>query len=743
MRLAEGQVILKAAVWLLGFWALLAPVQSSQGRPSWRYVSSEVVIPRKEMHHGKGVQVPGWLSYSLRFGGQRHVIHMRRRKLLWPRHLLVMTQDDQGALQMDFPYIPPDCYYLGYLEDIPLSMVTVDTCYGGLEGIMKLDDLAYEIKPLKDSSRFEHVVSQIVADTNAMGPMYRLGHRDVIDPLFSVANASGAPRISSTLYSSHEAIVKGHIQAANSIYRIFNNVTSCVTYLIRISRLLDSFLHNLHFGYYFYLMTIYNQNDPVSSYNDFRVPGSPMYNYYKQVFFDNYQPHSSVIIIKDRPHEADFEPDDYGLCSATGLIFTGELGRHYLLLSIIVTNQIGRTIGLAYDSPDDCVCQRRTSCIMFRFPGLTDAFSNCSYLHVQNIVNHRRWCVFHQSRRVLNETDVRCGNYRVDRTEQCDCGSFKQCYDTACCTSDCQLTPGSACHVGACCTNCTYSPIGTLCRPIRNICDLPEYCQGDTFTCPDDFYMQDGTPCTEEGYCYKGNCTDRSMHCKEIFGAHAHNADETCYSINTVANRFGHCFRYEESFTYGRCDNRDRMCGRLQCTNVTHIPRLQEHVSFHHSLIDGVPCLGVDTHRSTGSLDVGHVRAGTPCAPDMFCKDNHCNETMSSLNYDCVPEKCSFRGVCNNRKNCHCHVGWDPPLCQRKGAGGSQDSGPPPRRVRSVTQSKQALVYLRLVLGRIYALIAVLLIGVATNVRSISTTTVKEGTYSEPEGKKIRNTEPE
>lgn len=101
---------------------------------------------------------------------------------LWPGHLLVMTQDDQGALQMDYPFIPSDCYYLGYLEEIPFSRVTVDTCYGGLRGFIKLDDLTYEINPMKESQRFEHVVSQIVADANAVGPMYPLGYKEEEDP---------------------------------------------------------------------------------------------------------------------------------------------------------------------------------------------------------------------------------------------------------------------------------------------------------------------------------------------------------------------------------------------------------------------------------------------------------------------------------------------------------------------------------------------------------------------------------
>ncbi|KAJ8793670.1 hypothetical protein J1605_003481 [Eschrichtius robustus] len=155
-RLAEGQVTLGAAVVLLGLWAVLAPVQCSQGRPSWRYISSELVIPRKELHRGKGVQTPGWLSYSLHFGGQRHVIHMRRKKLFWPGHLLLMTQDDQGALQMDYPFVPSDCYYLGYLEEIPFSMVTVDTCYGGLEAAL-LFGVATNVKNVK-TSRVKEVI---------------------------------------------------------------------------------------------------------------------------------------------------------------------------------------------------------------------------------------------------------------------------------------------------------------------------------------------------------------------------------------------------------------------------------------------------------------------------------------------------------------------------------------------------------------------------------------------------------
>ena len=189
-------------------------------------------------------------------------------------------------------------------------------------------------------------------------------------------------------------------------------------------------------------------------------------------------------------------------------------------------------------------------------------------------------------------------------------------------------------------------------------------------------HMQPGTPCTEEGCCYHGNYTDRTMHCQEIFGRNAVKGENVCYTINQKGSRYGHCRRDPGVFKSKPCSPTDMQCGRLQCSNVTHLPQLQEHVGFHQSEISGFWCFGLDSHRSTGTTDIGHVRTGTPCAPGKFCQDTYCNGSVAQLNYDCIPEKCSHRGICNNNRNCHCHVGWDPPRCTERGTGGSTDSGP-------------------------------------------------------------------
>uniref|UniRef100_A0A8D2ANG0 Uncharacterized protein n=1 Tax=Sciurus vulgaris TaxID=55149 RepID=A0A8D2ANG0_SCIVU len=726
MRMGEGPVPVRATLMLLGIGALWAPALCVRGRPSWRYSSSEVVVPKKEVQRGKSLQIPGKLSYSLRFGGQRHVMHLWRKYLLWPRQMALMTQDDQGVLQLDYPYFPEDCYFLGYLEDVPLSMVTVNTCSGGLEGVMMLDDLAYEISPLRESNRFEHVVSQLVADPDAIGPTYSLDHQEV--PTLPEVNSSMDPRLSSKFYSGHAGTLKGILMCSKSLYDKYN-VSGCSGFLIRIFQVVDSFLHHIQFRYYLSMVVIYNWGDPVTLPKKLKTTGQTIHTYYYEQFYEEYKPASGTLVIREKPHESELDPIVYSTCTRQAIIFLGELGRPPLLLAVIAANQQGRMIGLYYDG-STCVCQRRATCVMYRWPGITDTFSNCSFVHVQHIVSNRGFpmCYFRELYQIYNRThsDFRCGDYEVDRREeQCDCGTLKECYYSKCCDTQCRFTAGSTCDRGQCCTNCTFSASGTLCRTVLNVCDLPEFCTGGNNRCPEDTYLQDGTPCSEESYCFLGNCTDRSMHCKEIFGGDAENADEACYNINFARFRFGHCSREAHRLVYKGCEGGDKMCGRLQCRNVTRLPLLQDHVSFHHSLIDGSNCFGLDEHRATRSIDVGHVRSGTPCSSEKMCMNRQCSAPLASLGYDCVPEKCNFKGVCNNRGSCHCHTGWRPPTCDRQGNGGSLESGPHPSQFREVGRNPEMIIYLRLLYGRIYLLIVALLFAYAINLKTIKTVKVE------------------
>ena len=148
----------------------------------------------------------------------------------------------------------------------------------------------------------------------------------------------------------------------------------------------------------------------------------------------------------------------------------------------------------------------------------------------------------------------------------------------------------------------------------------------------DDLYMQDGMPCSKEGCCYNGTCTDRSVHCREIFGRDSFQGRDDCYEINRGTNRFGHCTAMRRVLKFNGCKKEDVKRGRLQCSNVTQLPPMPEQGSLHQSRISGAWCWGTSVHITHAkTIDVGYVRSGTLCAPGKICYKRCCNTDLTSI----------------------------------------------------------------------------------------------------------------
>lgn len=80
--------------------------------PDWGFDSYEITVP-KVLSFRKGTKgVDSSLSYLLQIEGKEHVVHLRPKKLLLPRHLTVFSFTQEGSM-----YVLWEPWYSNLLEN--------------------------------------------------------------------------------------------------------------------------------------------------------------------------------------------------------------------------------------------------------------------------------------------------------------------------------------------------------------------------------------------------------------------------------------------------------------------------------------------------------------------------------------------------------------------------------------------------------------------------------------------------
>ncbi|XP_028621801.1 disintegrin and metalloproteinase domain-containing protein 1b-like [Grammomys surdaster] len=387
------------------------------------------------------------------------------------------------------------------------------------------------------------------------------------------------------------------------------------------------------------------------------------------------------------------------------------------LFAALMAHELGHNLGIQHDHPS-CSCGPKHLCLMHEKISKDSGFSNCSSDHFLHFLHeHRGACLldqpWHQSRK---RRDARCGNGVVEDPEACDCGIA--CDKSTCCDENCKLKEGAECSDELCCLRCKFKKKGDVCRPADGPCDLEEYCNGTSATCPGDRRVQDWSVCHESFFCFEGQCMDPSIQCSRIFGHGARSAPDYCYTyMNSRGDRFGNCgFSSNVPRKYTKCSGQNTLCGKLICTEVVFLPQIKDK----HVLIQ-IPqtedwCWSTDVIGETDGIDVGQVRNNTYCGKDKVCENSICKD-FTTVQQLCNPGKqCNEHGVCNDLGNCHCSFGFAPPDCKEEGTGGSVDSGPTvvltDEDVQNSTQSSRAelILNLKLIVLAVILVFVILLI---------------------------------
>ncbi|XP_036621985.1 disintegrin and metalloproteinase domain-containing protein 30-like [Trichosurus vulpecula] len=665
-------------------------------RPGRGFSSYEVIIPRQLGPRKGDPEVAGRTSYLLQVEGKKQVVHLRPKRLLLSRHLRIFSFTGQGAILEDQPYIPDDCNYGGYVEGSPDSVVTLNTCFGGLRGILNMNGSLYQMEPLKASTKFEHM-------------LYRLKKEVRADRTCGVIAEETAPRLANDqnleisakfVWSYiHLKYVEAFLVISNGRYQLLgSNMTACLNECFTLIALADAVFQGLNCKIYLEGVEVWSVEDKINIKDSDEDKIYEEFMKYKEEQLDPRvkSDWAHLIVSKEIATKAKVG----GICEKGNSASVSSLSQENLSGSNEFLHALGHMLGIN-DDTDECKCHGADRCLMNKNPG-DGGVSRCSYMEYFEKVASNETCLSNVPELAKRKISV-CGDKVVEGDEQCDCGTPKDCEQDKCCEPTCKLKARASCAFGPCCYHCRFRVAGKLCRAKNSECDLEEYCNGTSEYCPDNTYIQDGTLCSDRGYCFHGLCNSRNRQCKRIFGHSATAGPLACYEEANQGDRFGNCGIM--AGVYSKCEPDNVLCGRLQCVNVKGVPILADHYTVVTNFVSqgNLTCWGTDYHAPMRTIkleDIGEVKEGTACGEGFLCINKTCTN-MNALNFDCTVDTCTKRGICNNNKNCHCDYGWAPPFCKKYGFGGSIDSGPPPKWEKAPWRN---IIPVVLFLGRCFAL---------------------------------------
>ncbi|NWW87503.1 ADA32 protein, partial [Rhynochetos jubatus] len=483
----------------------------------------------------------------------------------------VYTSARKGSLRSDSARVKGGCHYRGHVHGFPSSAVTLSTC-SGLRGLLQFENVSYGIEPLGYSPAFEHFVYRVSDEQTAGSPW-------TDSPPGRGPGGLAAEEAMLAILSVLFCFIMA-LSALVSPWVIFQYIymgsdTNAATQkTIQVFNLVNNMFKPLNVTVVLSSLELWTEENKIATAGE-ADDLLQRFLQWKQSYLA-LRSHDTAYLLVYRDRAASSGATAPGKAcqrDSAGAVALYQEAVSLESFSVLLAQLLGCSLGMSYDDPRHCRCPGRV-CIMSpeapRFSG-AKSFSSCSIRDFQTFLKHEGGeCLFHTPR--LTGLSSRrasvCGNGVVEPGEQCDCGAAKACLKDKCCTTTCRFKPGLKCSSGICCSECKFKQKGARCRPAADAqCDLAEFCNGSSASCPPDLYVQDGHGCEHgTGYCYKGRCQSPDLQCQRLYGKGSKNAPVACYEeLNSQRDRFGHC-GFQPRQGYKSCAWRNLRCGKLICT---------------------------------------------------------------------------------------------------------------------------------------------------------------------------------
>ncbi|XP_019358530.1 PREDICTED: disintegrin and metalloproteinase domain-containing protein 12 isoform X3 [Gavialis gangeticus] len=669
---------------------------SRQQMPKNQSEDYEIIVPYllngeqwKPIHGIYSKSHPAMLTFVIQAESKQLVISLERNEgLLAGSFTETHYLKDGTDVVLAYNYTG-HCYYHGNVQRYPDSSVSLSTC-SGLRGIIVFENKTYILEPLEGATN-EHKIYR--AENLKIGPG-SCGHHFNISGI-TVDDTAQSSQAFTSRHKRETLKMTKYVELVivadnREFQRQGKNVEKVKQRLIEIANHVDKFYRPLNIRVALVGVEVWNDMDKCSITQD---PFTSLHEFldWRKLKLLPRKPHDNAQLVSG----VYFQGTTIGMAPIMSMCTAEQSGgvvmdhsENPLGAAVTLAHELGHNFGMNHDTLErGCNCKASTDkggCIMHPSTGypFPTVFSSCSKKDLENSLEKGvGMCLFNLPEVKESFGGQKCGNGYVEDGEECDCGEPDECTNRCCNATTCTLKPDAVCAHGLCCEDCKLKPAGISCRDSSNSCDLPEFCTGANPHCPANVYLHDGHPCYRvDGYCYNGICQTHEQQCITLWGQGAKPAPGICFErVNSAGDPYGNCGKDSKS-SFAKCEPRDAKCGKIQCQGGANRPVIGTNavsIETNIPLQEGgkILCRGTHVYLGDDMPDPGLVLAGTKCEDGKICLNRRCQNTSVFGVHECAT-KCHGRGVCNNKKNCHCEAEWAPPYCDKPGFGGSMDSGP-------------------------------------------------------------------